>query len=187
MNETRVATVNNVAIVVTGDENQFVPVKPICEALGIDFEGQRQRINRDEILSSIAFMTKVVAADGKEREMVNLPFKYVFGWLFTIDTSRVSEEARPAVIKYKLECYDALYEHFSSAANFLACQRKTINELIDQRKEAKLNFNKAKSIFDAIERELDVVRHTTEDEWRNDSLIFELPFTPTLQTGGKNE
>lgn len=60
-----IARVNNVDIIATSDE-QMVAVRPICEALGIDWEGQRQRIERDEILSSTAFIIKAVAADGKK-------------------------------------------------------------------------------------------------------------------------
>lgn len=106
-----IVRVNNVDIIATSDE-QMIAIHPICEALGIDEEGQRQRIVRDEILSSTACMIKAVAADGKDREMYCIPYKYVFGWLFSIDTSRVNEEARPAVLRYKEECYDALYRHF---------------------------------------------------------------------------
>lgn len=106
-----IVRVNNVDIIATSDE-QMIAIRPICEALGIDEEGQRQRIVRDEILSSTACMIKAVAADGKDREMYCIPYKYVFGWLFSIDTSRVNEEARPAVLRYKEECYEALYRHF---------------------------------------------------------------------------
>ena len=51
MNTKIIARVNNVDILSTGDE-QFVAIRPICEALGVDPEGQRQRIERDEILSN---------------------------------------------------------------------------------------------------------------------------------------
>jgi hypothetical protein len=44
--------------------------------------------------------------------MFCLPLKYVFGWLFSIDESKVSEKAKPNFVKYKIECYDALYDHF---------------------------------------------------------------------------
>lgn len=66
MNTKIIARVNNVDILSTGDE-QFVAIRPICEALGIDPEGQRQRIERDEILGSVACMIKAVAADGKAK------------------------------------------------------------------------------------------------------------------------
>lgn len=106
-----IARVNNVDIMATSEE-QLIPIRPLCEALGIDPEGQRQRIERDEILSPVACMIKATGADGKQYEMYCIPCKYVFGWLFSIDASRVSDEARPAVQQYKLECYDALYRHF---------------------------------------------------------------------------
>lgn len=60
MNTKIIARVNNVDILSTGDE-QFVAIRPICEALGVDPEGQRQRIERDEILGPTACMIKAVA------------------------------------------------------------------------------------------------------------------------------
>lgn len=46
-------------------------IKPICDAMGIDVESQRGKINSDEILSSTAVLSTAVAADGKEREKYN--------------------------------------------------------------------------------------------------------------------
>lgn len=89
----------------SNDPNQLVPIKPICDALGIDAKAQRNRIDRDEILSSTGVIMTSVAADGKEREMYCIPIRYVFGWLFSIDTNRVDEEVRASVIKYKMQCY----------------------------------------------------------------------------------
>ena len=67
------ARINNVAVqLVENEEGKFIPIKPICDALGIDSEAQRQRIERDKILSSTAFIIKVVGADGNaggERNM----------------------------------------------------------------------------------------------------------------------
>ena len=48
-------------------------------------------------------MIKATGADGKQYEMYCIPCKYVFGWLFSIDAARVSDEARPVVQQYKLE------------------------------------------------------------------------------------
>jgi hypothetical protein len=105
--------VNDIYIqVVENEKGHFVPIRPICDALGIDEESQRKRINRDEILSSTAVIMTAVAEDGKEREMVCLPVKFVHGWLFSIDVSRVNEDAKENVLKYKMECYNVLYEHF---------------------------------------------------------------------------
>ena len=64
MNTKIIARVNNVDILSTGDE-QFVAIRPICEVLGIDPEGQRQRIERDEILGPAACLIKAIGKDGK--------------------------------------------------------------------------------------------------------------------------
>jgi hypothetical protein len=50
-------------------------MRPIVEALGLDWEGQRQRIQRDDVLSTAFIMQAVdgVAADNKNREMLAIP------------------------------------------------------------------------------------------------------------------
>lgn len=107
-----IARVNNVAILAGNDAEKLVPIKPICTAIGIDVDSQRKRIERDEILSSVAVMMTATGADGKQYEMYSIPLKFVLGWLFGIDTNRVDGSAKETVLKYKLECYNALYNHF---------------------------------------------------------------------------
>lgn len=75
-----IARVNNVDIVSTSDE-QLVPLRPICEALGIAFERQTAKIKEHPILSSTVTLRVMVAADGKQREMLCLPLEFIFGWL----------------------------------------------------------------------------------------------------------
>lgn len=69
-----IANVNGVDLVAT--KEQLVPIKPICEALGVDAKAQRNRIERDEILSSTRVIITSVAADGKEREMCCIPLEF---------------------------------------------------------------------------------------------------------------
>ncbi|MEI7675910.1 MAG: phage antirepressor N-terminal domain-containing protein [Bacteroidales bacterium] len=112
MNEKTIALVNNVAILVSNDVEKLVPIKPICDALGIDYSRQLQKLKEDDFLSSTMGLVPTVAADNKEREMVCLPLRYVFGWLFTINPKNVNPEAKEAVTRYRLECYDTLHNHF---------------------------------------------------------------------------
>lgn len=79
METTVITRVNNVDIVATSDEQKMVPIRPICEALGIDDKAQRDRIKRDEILKTTEVTITLVAADGKEREMTCIPLEFVFG------------------------------------------------------------------------------------------------------------
>ena len=174
--ETRlIARVNNVDIVSTSDE-QLVPIRPICEALGIDANGQKQRIERDEILGSTACVIHAVAADGKEREMFAIPYMYVFGWLFSIDTSRVSEEARPSVIRYKQECYRALYEHFTEPQTFLKEKQRVIEAKVTEYQECQRRFRDAQKLMNDAKAELNQVMKITIDEWRMNNRQMSLPF-----------
>ncbi|MWN91340.1 hypothetical protein GQ597_11595 [Gilliamella sp. Pra-s65] len=90
----------------------YVAIKSICENIGLDWEAQRQRIKRNEILNSTAFMIKVVAKDGKNRDVLCLPLGYLNGWLAGIELSRVNPEIKPILKQYQLECFDVLYNHF---------------------------------------------------------------------------
>ncbi|OOF42313.1 hypothetical protein BKK51_12965 [Rodentibacter trehalosifermentans] len=52
---TQVSTVqfhNQTLITFEQDNLQYVAMKPICENIGLNWDGQRQRIQRDEVLNS---------------------------------------------------------------------------------------------------------------------------------------
>lgn len=165
MNVIVIARVNNVDIVSTSDEQKLVPIKPICEALGIDDKAQRNRIYRDDILSSTVVMTTLVAADGKEREMFCLPLEYIFGWLFSIDHERISDDSKAMVLHYKRECYHALFLHFTSRAQFVEQKQIEIDRQLSVVDDAKENFRNAKNVLSAAEAKLKQLRLLTMDDY----------------------
>ncbi|TWH63816.1 P22-like antirepressor protein [Azomonas agilis] len=101
-------------IVITGQNGEhLVAMKPICENIGLDWDAQRQRIKRDEVLSTCTVMMTVqMLGDDQSREVTCLPLEYLNGWLFGIDIKRCREEIRPILIQYKRECYSALAAYF---------------------------------------------------------------------------
>ena len=106
---------NQQLLTVEKDGIKYVAVKPICENLGLDWSSQKKRIERDDVLNSTMVIMTTVAEDKKSREMTCLPIDYINGFLFRIDTSRVSEEIRPLVLYYKRECYKALFEFWNKS------------------------------------------------------------------------
>lgn len=90
----------------------LVPIRPICTALGVDFAAQHTKLKEDVSFSSTIVLSTTVGADGKQREMVCLPHRRVYGWLYTINPGKVASEARESVIKYRDKCNEALYNHF---------------------------------------------------------------------------
>jgi hypothetical protein len=94
------------------DDIPYVAMKPICENIGLQWNSQFERIRRHPVLSSTIRMTRMVAEDGKIREMLMLPIKYLNGWLFGVDASRVKPEIKERLLEYQRECFDVLSRHF---------------------------------------------------------------------------
>ena len=90
----------------------YVPIRPICDNLGVTLAGQRERINRDPVLSDIVTSVSVTLTQ-QAREMLCIPLKFVPGWLFGINANRVKPELRDRIIRYQRECYDVLFEAFA--------------------------------------------------------------------------
>lgn len=164
MNTKIIARVNNVDILSTSDE-QMVAIKPICEALGIDAKVQRQKIQDDEDLNSVGVLSTSTGSDGKQYEMYCLPMEFIFGWLFTINPKNVKEEARECVRKFRIECYHALYAHFTSRAIFVEQKQKEIDSQLTIVEEAKGNFKNAKNVLFDAETKLQKLRKLTMDDF----------------------
>lgn len=184
MKELAIATVNQVAILVGQDPDRLVPIKPICEAIGIDIDAQRNRVNRDEILSSVAVMTTATGRDGKQYVMLALPLKYIFGWLFTIDTSRVNEESRPAIIEYKKQCYDALYSYFSDAQTFLKQKQLIIDAKTEEYFTLQKEFRDSQKRMLTSKKELQDILAFDYEHWLANSRQLIIPFDLDEEKGG---
>ena len=48
---------------------QYVAMKPLCESIGLTWGSQYNRVKRNPILNPTVFIMKIVAEDGKNREM----------------------------------------------------------------------------------------------------------------------
>lgn len=132
-----IATINGTEIYAVNHEGEtYVPIRPICTAIGVDDKRQKDKIESDPILSSVWGSAPSTGADGKEYEMICLPLRYVYGWLFSINPDRVKPEARDRVIEYKRKCYDALYDYFAGTA-------KKQSEVNEEEKLALRNLEKA--------------------------------------------
>lgn len=86
-----------------------VAMKPICEAIGLDWSAQFRRIERHAVLGTcVAIMATQLPGEVQSREVITLPLDYLNGWLFGIDVSRVKPELRERLVEYQRECFAAL-------------------------------------------------------------------------------
>ena len=104
------------AVLVEVDNRQeiYVPVRQICDYLGLAFAGQRSRINRDAVLSEAIRIIHIAtdSVKGGNPNVLCLPLKYLPGWLFGITVSRVKPEFQDKILRYQRESYDVLWEAF---------------------------------------------------------------------------
>lgn len=106
---------DEVLAVRTEDGSVLIPVRPICDLLGVDWSAQRRRINRDPVLSEELKNITVTVSDSYRtvnREVLSLPLDYISGFLFGIDANRVKPELKERLIRYQRECYKVLAEAF---------------------------------------------------------------------------
>lgn len=97
-----------------GRQEIYVPIRQICDYLGLAFAGQRTRINRDSVLSEAVQIinTGTQSDKGGNPNVLCLPLKYLPGWLFGISASRVKPELQEKILRYQRESYDVLWEAF---------------------------------------------------------------------------
>ncbi len=112
-------------IVQLGEDGEiYVALRPIVEALGLDWSGQLQRIKRDPVLSEeIKTISVVITPTQMLRERgegakyyVCLPKQYLSGFLFGINANRVREELRESVIRWQREAHLFLDAAFTGSA-----------------------------------------------------------------------
>jgi len=100
----------------TDDKNLILPIRPICDELGLDFSGQLQHIKRDEVLAEHLFtvVASTLRADGKaqDREVACISLKRMHLWFGTINASRVRPELREKIVHFKRELGDVAWAAF---------------------------------------------------------------------------
>ncbi len=111
-------------IVQLGEDGEiYVALRPIVEALGLDWSGQLQRIKRDPVLGSEAKTISVGITTTQNRKRgegakyyVCLPKQYISGFLFGINANRVRKELKESVIKWQREAHLFLDAAFTGDA-----------------------------------------------------------------------
>lgn len=173
---TTVARVNEVDIIIIDGEEKRVAVKPICDALGIDYSTQVQRLKSDPILGSVMGLNPTTGADGKQYEMLTIPFKFVFGWLFRIDSRNVKEESRETVLKYQLHCYNALYNSLFLYVEFVEHRAHLVEIELEKYEEASEGFKNARFRMNEAKTDLNRARQLTYEKYVADKIQLELQF-----------
>ena len=97
------------------DDVIYTAVKPIAEALGINWATQARKLENSKDKFGCCHMT--TPTNGGMQSMLCMPLKKLNGWLFSINPEKVRADLREKVIQYQEECFEALYNywHFGKA------------------------------------------------------------------------
>lgn len=127
-----------IVIFLCKDGIYWIALKPICEALSINYNAQYQNIKEHPILKAEYANQHIQVPGDQMRKMICLPEEFIYGWLFSIQSNS------PELIEYHRKCYHILFTHFHGTLTerqALLNQRIAIKEEIDSLQTA-LSTNK---------------------------------------------
>lgn len=129
---------SNPIMAVQHDGTEWAAARHICDALGIEWGAQRNKL-KGKSWATVSLID-TVGADGKQREMSMVDRRTLTMWLATIDTNRVNEAARPTLEAYQLEAANALdaYFHKGGAINPRATEHQKKAMMFELRSQMEL-------------------------------------------------
>lgn len=160
------------------DGHWAIALRPVLDALNVDADWHLRAVKNDEILYQHLCEYTGVAADGKDRKMLCLPEKFIYGWLFTIKADS------PDLKEYKEKCYDALYSHFHGRFSALI-ERLQIDEEIAQLEQQLAHNEQYGRIQELLERRKKIAPalRKMDNELLNGQIKMDFQ-TTAPQTGG---
>lgn len=131
----------------------WIAIKPICEALGVNYNRQFQNIKADPILGPACAVQHMQVGQDQLRKWSCLPEFYVYGWIFSIQSD--SKELQ----EYKWKCYELLYNFFhgdiTKREHVLAQQSEVLATRADIIKDLRSNNDFLK--LEDIDKKLKVI------------------------------
>jgi hypothetical protein len=113
-------------LTVKKDDKVFVAVKPISDALGLNWVGQYKKLteraktpivdNYNPLVRRYDSELVPVPVGHQIQEMLCIPLEKMNGWLFSIHPDRVKPEVRAKVVAYQEECFAALFQYWHHGA-----------------------------------------------------------------------
>lgn len=99
------------------DRQFYIKISDVCNGMGLDAEGQRQRIHNDEAISDRLAVIKAdtVYKDSiRKRDVAFLNIRALPYWLGTIDAKRVKPEIYEVVVRFKRSFAETVWQLYRS-------------------------------------------------------------------------
>lgn len=138
----------------------WVSVKPICEAIGVNYNRQFQNLKSHPIFGGVFAKQQMHDASGRLQNMIALPERYVYGWIFQIRSDNQE------LIQYQKDCCDLLFNYFHGTIT----QRKHI---LRRKSEIKMEMHQLRENL-AVSEDFHRLMELTTEEMRLGKSLKEL-------------
>lgn len=145
------------AMIQQTEEGTMVAIKPLCAALSIAWQRQCEKVTSDPRFN--CHHMRMVGADGKNREMICLPAEQVPMWINSINSNKVGEEKRAALLE--------LHKFFGFALNEFSrgryvTQDQHDKDMLEVREQLKLAIRTIEKLVE----ENRLLKETNESLWK---------------------
>lgn len=96
----------------TINEEPHAVMNSMIENIGLNYRSVHKSLKNDEILTSVCTERYTLIPRYNGKKCVCMPFQYIPGWLFSIDSRKVKEPARSILTIYKKDCYRVLHDYY---------------------------------------------------------------------------
>jgi hypothetical protein len=144
------------------DGDAWVAVRPLAEAIGVDWAGQQKKLSRDP-----KFMCRHMSTPdgrGHQQVMLCLPVRQINGWLYGINSNRVHQDIRERLLQFQEECHIALHNHMSGKTHEQTV--KVLTEIIISLQEAHARQGE---IIARHERVIESLSARMDEMWAHDA------------------
>lgn len=148
------------------DGRIYASVRHMCQALGLDDNGQRQRIRRHAVLGRGLMVCNLHTIQG-ERETFVLRVDLVPLWLSGIRVTAVKDEAQPKLEKFQEEAAAVLWEAFQAGR---LTTDNHFDELLDQNTDAVQAYKMAMAIVKLARQQILLEGRLGDTELRLDNV-----------------
>jgi len=147
--------------VATTRADRYIPLKPICDQLGVDSSDQLVKLRKDE-----RFDYRIITStgsDGKRYSMGCLGIDQLGGWLYLINPNRVKISVKPRLLRYQKELTKAIRDYVTTGVAISPNIKTQENALMKQLLSAKDNeLEQSRLIIEQQQSEINYVRNNVQ-------------------------
>ncbi|MBS2101384.1 hypothetical protein, partial [Carboxylicivirga linearis] len=89
----------------------------------------------------------------------------------------VKAEAKEQIIKYRLECYNALFNYFTDQGEFLEQKQKALEKQLEEVERIRNDYSDQKKLLNDARKALNDIKELTFEEWQMNKRQLSLDFS----------